>query len=648
MMTFRRLLSLFAALLLVACGGGGGSAGDPPFGGTPTTPPTGGTPNAATTVEVISSAPTVSTGGAQITITALVKGAGNASIPGAAVTFSTNTGTLLAPASVTDASGTASVKFTAGADRTTRPADITVTSGTASGKVTVQIVGTGIQVTGPQNLVVGAKGDLRVAVTDGANAPVAGVAVTVTSSLSNGLSSAALTTNAQGQATVQYTATNAGTDSVKFAAAGEIATLSITTTRQDNLSFLVPAPADRTIALNTPTTLTVQYLVNGAPASGNVAVRFAATSGALAPAAAATGIAVGANGQASATIQASFAGPATVQATLFNTTTGAVVAQALAQIQFVAKVPASVVLQITPKSVGPNPAGTTTRQAQVVATVTDTNGNPVEGAVVNFSKITDPSGGNLSDASAPTNAVGQATVYYISGPTPTASEAVRLRANVANNVAVFDEETLTVNQGALFIGLGTGNQIGNFDQSTYEKVWTAYVTDSSGAAVPNQTITVSVLPTRYRKGSFTLVGEDYISTAWVSGVDPEGNMILGRYFTCGNEDTNYDGIISTGEDINRNGRLDPGNVITVNGVSSTTTITTDNTGFALLKLRYAESYAAWVEVTLKASATVGGTESTNSVVFWVPGAAPDYTKAGGPPAGLFSPFGRFPDCTDSR
>lgn len=475
---------------------------------------------------------------------------------------------------------------------------------------------------------------------------MAGVDVAVTSQLGAGLSSASLTTNAQGNASVIYTASQAGTDSVQFSALGANGTLTVAVSGED---FSIIAPTSGvTIPLGTSQSITASYRINGAPASGPYAVRFATTAGALTPASAPTGISLTA-GQAVASVSSTFAGPASIQATLLNTSTNAILAQAVLSVQFVATNPSALVLQITPTAIGPNAAGSTTRQALVRATVSDAAGNPVQGSVINFSRDTDPSGGNLSQASATTDANGLASVQYIAGATPTAADAVRLRGTVAGT-SITGTATMTVNQSALFIGLGTGNQISNApgtNNTAYLKVWTAYVTDSSGAAVPNQTLTVSVLPTKYRKGSYVLVGDDYVYGAWDSvSLTSDGDLPAGHVVTCPNEDTDYSGVVSVSKDFNGNGSLQPGNVISVNGGPNTVTVTTDASGFATLNLVYAESYASWVEVTLKAAATVAGTESSNEANFWVVGMKSDFTKDGGPPAGLISPFGERPTCSD--
>src|SRR5205823_174155 len=106
----------------------------------------------------------------------------------------------------------------------------------------------------------------------------------------------------------------------------------------------------------------------------------------LVPASASTGIPL-TSGVASASISSTFAGPATIQATLVDTskTPAAVLAQSSVAVQFVATVPDHLTVQITPTAIGTNAAGSSAKQAAVQATVYDVNGNPVQGAVVNFS-----------------------------------------------------------------------------------------------------------------------------------------------------------------------------------------------------------------------------------------------------------------------
>jgi shikimate kinase len=115
-----------------------------------------------------------------------------------------------------------------------------------------------------------------------------------------------------------------------------------------------------------------------------------------------------------------------------------------------------------------------------------------------------------------------------------------LRASILTNPAVFGDATMTVTQGALFIGLGTGNVISNLDPQTYKKDWVVYVTDSNGVAVANKDLTIKVLPVEYRKGHLVF------NTVWTYD--------LATLQTCANEDTDYTAtVVSRAKDFNGDG-----------------------------------------------------------------------------------------------
>jgi hypothetical protein len=611
----KRLASLLLFSLVAACGGGGGDAGTPPFGGGTTTPP-----STAATIDVVASDVQVGSGGDQVTITATVKDAGNVGLPSATVVFSTDSGTLSGASVSTDANGVATATLSAGADKSNRDITVTVTAGSAAGKLVLPVAGTSLAYTGATTVPLGSTATVGVKATDSKGNVIAGLAVTASSSLGNGLSATAITTNSQGVASVSYTASSSGTDTLKFTGGNAVATQTMQVSAA-NFQFISPA-ANATVVVGASQTLTVQYLSNGAPQVGKT-VLFTATAGAITASAV-----TDANGQASATITSTIAGSALIQATLSN---AGVSAQATLLIAFVSQTPAKLVLQASPSAIGPNAGGATAQQSQLSATVTDAIGNVVSGVTVNFTRVADPSGGSLSQASAVTDSSGQAAVQFVAGPLTTASNGVQLRATVSGAPTVFGDTTLTVNQSALFVALGTGNVISNLDPQTYKKDWVVYVTDANGIAVPNINLTIKVLPLQYGKGSLTWSG-----TVWYR--DPNNTS------TCLNEDRNYNGVLDSLEDDNNSGTLEPGNVISVSTTgtssgSSSGTVKTDSTGRATISLVYAESYAPWVQVKLRAEAVVSGTESSKEAIFWVTGLASDFSSETVAPAGLNSPFG---------
>ena len=623
----RWVAALVASVSLLGCGGGGSSSGSSPFN--PNPPPPGGGSTAAT-IEVLASGNSVGTGGDTLSITAIVKDANNNSLASAPISFSTDTGTLSGASATTDSAGVATATFSAGADRGNRTATITVTSGSITGTVTIAIEGSKLSYSGVTTLALSGQTTLTVTATDSKGNAVSGIPVTVSSSLNNGLSATSGTTDVQGQVSFTYTATNSGSDTITFTGLNASVSTTMTISGEDFV-FITPS-ANQQVTVGTAQTVTVRYRKNGVAQPGQ-AVTFATTIGSLS---ANSGV-TDASGTASVTVSSSFAGSALVTAAL----SGATVAQATLPLQFIATVPAKLVLQIAPTALAPNLGSSNSNQATATAKVTDASGNPVTGVTVNFSQLQDLSGGMLQQATAVTDNNGAASVKYIAGANSTASGGVILKATVASNTAISDTAALTVNQSALFIALGTGNTISNVDPQTYKKDWTVYVTDANGVAVSGVTITIKVLPVAYGKGSLTWDGTVWSYSLFSGTPDPTAGLPNGQALFCANEDLNYNGSLDSGEDANGDGVLWPGNVISV----TPGTLVTDSTGRATLSLIYAESYVPWVQVALQVQAIVQGTASTTTATFVVDGLATDFNLQSTPPAGVFSPFGRRSGCS---
>jgi hypothetical protein len=105
-------------------------------------------------------------------------------------------------------------------------------------------------------------------------------------------------------------------------------------------------------------------------------------------------------------------------------------------------------------------------------------------------------------------------------------------------------------------------------------------------------------------------------------------------------DHNNNGVADSdgiNEDRNRNGSLEPGNIVSIVG-----DLVTDEFGAAEIKLRYPESYGAWVSVNLVVKAKVAGTEYTRNVVITLPYSAEDTTNETNPPTGNL--FGSDGNC----
>lgn len=620
-MKILKYLSLGAlAISLAACGGGGGSAAS--TGGTGGSNGTGGgsvtVPRPVpASVEVLTSANTLSSAGAEAVITAFIKNSANVGLADQPVVFSASSGTLLNPSAITDATGAASVKLIAGSDKSLRNITVTVTAGSALGNVVVPIVGTRISVAGSGTLQAGSAAVAYVvSALDSSSNPVAQAKITVSSSLGNAISSPSLTTDATGVASFFYTPNKAGTDALTVSGLGGS---SSATVEVNAIDFVALSPANNAlIAIGVDQTIRVQYKNSGLGVAGRT-VSFSTTRGSFTTQNSITDV----DGQASAILSSTTAGPAVINAQI-----GGIGSVSL-PVQFVAVTPSSIIVQANPGSILPNTSGTT-NQSVIEAVVRDVNGNVVANRQVNFTTVQDLSNGTLSPGNSTTDANGRAQVQFISGANSTPANGVLIRAEVAST-GIQGETSLTVNGKALFITIGFGNEISNLDETTYSKKFSVYVTDANGVAVGNQLVSLSVIPTDYFKG---VLRQDPAASS-ASYVRPAVET------RCRNEDVNLNGILDPNEDTSTDGQLTPGNIV----VAAPGNITTDAFGRATFALQYGEQFAPWATVRLTARASVSGTESRQSILFDLRGSVEDF-KGDAPPAGLVSPFGSSTSCTN--
>jgi hypothetical protein len=599
--------------VLAACGGvaGGSSTSSPP--------PVGGTP---ARVDLVTSGAltTISTG--SVTITAQVVSSTSAAIGGQAVLFSADSGVLGAASVTSSSSGVATVTLTGGANKSNRTITVTATCGGVSGTVSVAVSGTTLAVSGVSSLLVGGSASTySVQARDAGNGAVANQVLTVKSASGNTLSASSITTDSSGNATFTVTPSVSGSDTLTVAGLGTTASSAVTVSAT-NFTVTAPATSGTSVPVNAPgTTFSVKYLSGGVAQSG-VTVNFSTTRGSLSASSATTD----ASGVATVTVQSASAGPATLTASIASAS-----ASVSTAVLFAAITPSAIKLQATPSAVSPNSSGGTGNQSTLLATVTDASANPVFGATVDFSVVSDSSGGSISTPSATTDSNGQARSAYVPGATSTATNGVVLSATVSGT-SVSSTTNLTVSGQALFITIGYGNKVRtDVNITNYIKDFSVYVADANGAAVTGQVLTLAVYPNNYGKGYlyFPPTG----SSSWI----PKTLTV------CANEDLNKNGILDPGEDINGNVKLDPGLPIVV----SPSTVTTDVTGHASFTLTYGESFTSWLfNIDISAAGTVSGTESKTTLTvpgLW--GLAVDYSNSSTAPADVFSPFGQATVCT---
>jgi hypothetical protein len=82
----------------------------------------------------------------------------------------------------------------------------------------------------------------------------------------------------------------------------------------------------------------------------------------------------------------------------------------------------------------------------------------------------------------------------------------------------------------------------------------------------------------------------------------------------------------------------------LNAQGASAAVTTDTQGNARVCVFYPQNYAEWVEVTLTATAPVGGSEFSRSSVFALQVLAADVDSETDAPPNQYSPFGTDLDC----
>ncbi len=574
--------------------------------------------NTQQTLSLSTDAPSIpSNNSKSANITALVRGSNNNFLQGVTVTFQASSGGLTVTQAVTDANGAAKATLNAAGDPTNRTITVSATAGSATASIPVAVAGTKLSVSGSQNVIQGGQpATYTISLVDSANIGIANTSIDVTSSLGNPIASSPAMTDSTGTATVQYTATKSGTDTITATALGISATQTVVVSNQ---SFAITAPASNAkINLGAVQPVTVVWTASGVPQANKV-ITFTATRGTLSAGTATTD----ASGTATVTISSTTAGPAIISASAAGVSTQV-------PMSFLATTAASIDLQASPATIP------TSGQSTITAIVRDPQNNLVEGKTVNFT-LTDVTGGVLSVASAITDSQGKAQTVYTASATPSATDGVSIAAAVAGSALTPVTTTLTVGGQSVFLTLGTGNTILNLNDTQYALPYVVQAIDTAGNGVANVSITLTVTSLEYMKGVLAPGVELYF-------VQPSA--------VCPTEDVNFNAILDNGEDFNNNGKLDPGGVAIADPgtvVSAAPGAVDDAgkklpTGSAPFEVVYPKDHANWVKVRLTATTRVAGTETSVSSDFYLTAARDDMKITVSPP-GAISPYGTH-TCAD--
>ncbi|MBK4733824.1 Ig-like domain-containing protein [Noviherbaspirillum pedocola] len=678
-----RMLTMGAALLgaavLGACGGGGGSSGCATLEASRSTALPGcassstgssgsstSTGTAAATVQfLVSSQQFNSAGTAPIDLTVVARDANGQALAGRAVQFVvsdpentayvSNFSQTSGSTHATGSNGQLGASLFLGTSKANRSITITASVDGATASNVVNVTGTSLSISGSNALVFGASAQYNIVMTDSAGKPISGIPLKLASSAGNTVSLSSPNTDASGKAVATLTGTKSGADTLSVSGGGASAAYSVNVS-SNGFAFSSPANGS-SVAVGGSTVVTVRWTNNGQPIAGQT-VSFASTRGTVSP----QSVTTSASGDASVTLQATSAGPATLTA---SGPSGSGVAGSL-NLSFVSVAPATALdLQADKTVVGTNPAGSSNNVSTLTAVARDANNYRVAGAVVNFHIDQDPTGGALSTASAVTDANGVARTQYVPTSQSSPTNGVVIAASVGGTALSSPTVKLTVAQQNLFVRIGTDNLVGTATNSpNYTKQYSAFVTDAAGNPVPNATVQFTIRPRQdvdpslYGAGIFGRTDGDYAyfkgyyvwnGTIWTrtNGDYVGGTAPIPAPTGCYNEDLNFNGILDPvpgltyGEDNNHNQVLDPGNPFSVNS-----DLTTNNSGYAVATITYPKDRANWTAVTLKATALVSGTEATATTSFTLPVAAGDVSSQNVSPPGAISPYGRSTDCSN--
>ncbi len=565
-----------------------------------------------------------SSGSDEVELIALVKNEQSVLMEGVEVSFSAASGDgveLQLTQPETAADGTARAILTSQNDASNRTVTITAGAGSLTQTVEITIAGTEVTINGASSVILNDSVDYTIRVQDSDGTSILNQDV-VLSAVNGTLSSTTVNTGANGQATVSYTASTSGEDTITAAALNAETSFTVQV-QQDEFNF-VNLPTEE-VPLGQTQTITVQWRQDNTPVVGQNVI-FSASRGVIAGNAT---VVTDAEGQASIDISANNAGISSITASASDGS-GNVLVSALTQIEFIATTPHTLIADASPDIIGPDGQTST-----ISAVVRDVDGNLVKNSVVNFS-VSDVSTGFVSPSQATTDSKGIATTVFTSGSVST-QDAVVVTAFVADDPAIDDEVVLTVGARAFDISLGTGNELEEATSTSYLKRFGVFVSDSAGQPVSGVNLTASVAPVKYVNGG------EYRTGFWVFDDDASQWVAIVNQ-NCETEDVNDNGILDTtprDEDTNEDGMLTPGLIGTIafaNGAA-----VTDENGYAELEYRYPRSYAIWYDAVISVFGQSTGSEASAKMRYTLSISADDVTDEGAsPPA---NPFGVTDQCT---
>ena len=302
---------------------------------------------------------------------------------------------------------------------------------------------------------------------------------------------------------------------------------------------------------------------------------------------------------------------------------------------------ASASVSANPSVVAVNLASSQTNRSEIRALFLGANNLPIPNVRVKFDLNGDVNsiGGTFTTGSTTlfSDTNGVVTTAYVPASRSSPTNGVTVRAcygksdtdpNLVNCVTS-KLVTLTVTSEPLGVTIGT-NELVVVNELTYVKKFVVSVSDSAGVAKPDVNLVVSIDLPNYRKGYYTAG-----TSAWIKTESA----------ICANEDTNRNGVLEAGEDVNGDGQLWPRKPDVIVALLQSQT---GADGTAELQITYAKDHGSWVDALITVSASgVSGTEGRATyLVAPVPVDSASLKNVAQSPAYVISPYGIATSCSN--
>jgi hypothetical protein len=183
---------------------------------------------------------------------------------------------------------------------------------------------------------------------------------------------------------------------------------------------------------------------------------------------------------------------------------------------------------------------------------------------------------------------------------------------------------LTVAAQALAVSIGDDNLLAK-GAGTYIKQFVVTVADAAGRAVPNAPVDISLDITHYGKGQFSqgitfplnvALANTYVPDAVTTPAD------FGARVSCVNEDTNRNGFVDPGENINNSfdsfgqPTLEPRRSDIILSYVNSSVQTTGPNGILLIQVEYSQRFATWLAYRVRATTSVSGSQGSAERAFY--------------------------------